>query len=699
MSAPLPSLALTRTVDDYADLALQCLRPSQGDDLWEWCSRNLVLYTRERWNPRQARIMRHWYRVASARITLRPDPRDPYAHRCEQIWLDIGAQIAKSTLGFATVGGTAVNSPRIVGYYRNRLEDLKNDRDRKLKRIVELTPVLNALLPRGAAALKSALSSRSWALGNALIYFRSASIADDLRSDPIELAVLDEYDTYPEDVEGYGDPIDQILARQRTTAKTRLTIGITTPGLVAGHGWRRLCSGTHERPLVDCPDCGAAQDLDPARVCLADGRDLKQVSKDEIRASKLGRFACAHCGSLWNATQMHAAIARMLDIDRPWCPGKWEQDPTHPNGRWIAQADFDQHHRLQRIAPPDAVVRSGQASSLFSPHVTLDSFAASKALALQGTVQQLKTFTNNEAAEPFIYQVAEVDADDLTKNAQPTETYQRGVLTRPGKHHLILFLDQQGNTRGKFWFPWVLRAVEPGVGSWLIDEGAAANEDEALDLESRTWQIAGEHRRPDLIGRDSANGNYRFDAYRWAAGDPAKRILVRGDGTLAIGIPWKEVVESFKERRKTPKPAGVREYRIAPHYWRDILWDQIRGVQRPPPAADGEDADEVLPAAPTMRWWLPSDVSNRYKASLTSEEQVIEKRRIDGMTREMVVWRPRVITTTADKQTYRDDNHWWDAEACITAVINIKGWDRPEIVLDVPGASAPIGGGFMDGFT
>lgn len=697
MSAPLPSLQLTKTIDDYADLALSCLRPAQGDDLWEWCRKHLVLHGGYRWNPHRARLMRHWYRLVNARLSLQPDPRDPHAHLCEQAWLNIAAQLAKSTLGFATLAGASVNNPRIIGYYRNRLEDLKNDRDRKLLRIVERTPPLERLLPTGAAARKAALSSKSWALGNALIYWRSASIADDLRSDAIELGVLDEFDTYPQDVEGYGDPIEQFLTRQRTLRKTRLALGITTPGVVPGHGWRRLCSGTHERPLVDCTHCGGAQDLDTQRVCLAGGRELRQVAPAEILASRLGRFTCLHCGTLMDANDINNAINAMLDIDRPWCSGKWEQNNNHPNGRWVADVDLDEHGRLQAIPPARSAIRSGQAGALYSTDESLDTFAAKYAAALQGTVQQLKTFTNNECAEPFIHMVVEADADDLTKGAQPSETYHKGILPREGRYHLILSQDQQGNQRGKFWFPWVLRAVEPGVGSWLVDEGHAMDEADADALEERTWMVGGVMMKPEITFRDSANGNYRFDGYLWASKKPGQRILLRGDPRLALGVPWQEVVDDFKSRRKTPKPSGVREYRVAPHHWRDILWDQIRGVEKISPTKDGEEERTIVLA--TMKWYLPADVSDRYKASLTSEEQVIEKRRIEGIWRDMVVWRPRAITTTADKQTFRDDNHQWDAEAQLAAGINILGWDKPEVTLDdlgvAPSSGAP---GFMDGF-
>jgi hypothetical protein len=154
---------------------------------------------------------------------------------------------------------------------------------------------------------------------------------------------------------------------------------------------------------------------------------------------------------------------------------------------------------------------------------------------------------------------------------------------------------------------------------------------------------------------------------------------LRGDPRLAQGIPWQEVVDQPNVRRRTPKPSGVREFRIAPHYWRDQLWDSMRGM------------------GGGMKWYLPSNPSDRYKASLTSEEQIVEQRRVAGGLREVVVWRPRTITSTADRTTFRDDNHWWDAEASVMAAIDIFKWNKTPITLPIAPASASQSG-FMDGY-
>jgi len=158
---------------------------------------------------------------------------------------------------------------------------------------------------------------------------------------------------------------------------------------------------------------------------------------------------------------------------------------------------------------------------------------------------------------------------------------------------------------------------------------------------------------------DSANGNVQFDIFLWATKRLGKRLLMRGDPKLADGVPWSEVVDSTNNRRRTPKPAGVREWRVHPWHWRNELWARI--TQKPDKPA----------------WWRPGDAPDYYLNSLTSEEQVIEKRRVSGGSfRDVVVWKPRLIQSTAGRDTFRTDNHWWDSEADILAVCSILGWDR-----------------------
>jgi phage terminase large subunit GpA-like protein len=695
MNAPTPA-TLVRTADDYGDLFVECLRPTEGEDMWEWCGKHLATEKGTRWEPRRARLMRHWYRVISARLNRRPDPRDPHAHLVEQIYLNVAGQLAKSTLGRAALGYSWACQPRTSAFYRARKEDLTNDRDNKFWTMVEKTDSLNRLLPTGAAALKSALGAKHWTLGTALHYWRCGNIADDLRSDAVELLVPDEFDTYDEDVGGYGDPIDQMWTRARTFARTRLLLGITTPGVPTGHGHKRQLTGTQERPVIDCLHCGALQALTFRAITLDGGRDLVLVHPTEILSQRLARYACQVNGCLMTATDLHGAIVRMLDADRPWCPGELLTDDANPTGRWKHHADVDAHGRLIAIPPPTAIIRSGQAGSLYSLDETLDTLAAKEAIARQGTPAQLKAHVNNEHAEAYVGTIIDTSSADLVKDAQPeTDPYVWGSLNRTAKYLLLVF-DQQGNTEADYWFPYIVRAFDQGGESWLVDAGKCKTAEERDQVAARFWDIGGVKRRADKVVMDRANGNAHIQVMLWCAQETSRRILLRGESKLAEGLPWKQIEHKPNERRRTPIPAGVKHYNMAPHLWRDRLWDLVINKQKPAPSTDGDSAAAGL-AFTRRTWWLPGNCPDWYANSLTSEEPKLV--RVRG--RDAYVWAKRLVKALNGTVTERQDNHWWDCEAMALCAADIFGWSKPPPPAppkDAPPPPLHVTGGFMDGY-
>jgi phage terminase large subunit GpA-like protein len=605
--------------------------------------------------------MRHWYRVAGARLTGRADPLVPHAHQAEQVWLSVCSQIAKSTWLYAVAAFALRNCPRRMGFVVNRIKDLHTVRKTRLERMVESMPPLSRLLPAGIEARERALSQSVWTVGASLLFWLCGSVADDCRAHDLPLLLCDEIDTYPDDVDGQGDPIDLLLVRQRTFARQRLILGASSPGRISGHAWRRLCTGSHHRPLILCPSCGGADWLNHRQISLAGDRKLAEVHPEEILGQRLGRWLCRHCGELHQAAAVRAAINECIQADR-WCPGSWSITADHPTGHWVPHADLDSAGRLRGIAPYAGRIWSGQAGALYSPDETLDTVAARMAIAAQGKVTQQITITNTDHAEPWISVVPDdsADTDAIARRAQDGGGYLLGSLPEDAPQvRLLLLIDQQGNQRDQWWFPWLLRAVARGGDSWLVDAGKAASQAELADLERRRWLIAGHAREPDLLAIDIANGHFQFDGYLWAAIDPHRRCVFRGQGRLPSGTPWREEVE-MPRRRRTPRPAGVREFSIAPHFWRDRLWDRMRRRHGEP------------------RWHLPADAPAFYLKSLTAEEQVVERRRIPGEGfRDVVVWQPRLVADTSDRQTFRTDNHWWDLEAAACALADAYGLCAP----------------------
>ena len=670
----------------YLANACDILAPPTPSAFWDWCGSDLRVEDGSRWRSSQASPFAHWYRLIGARLQRRADARDPAARYCEQLYLSFAAQVTKTTLMAAAKLHCLAGPARRIGWYSSSESLLTEQRETRSRQMALATPSVECRIPRSSEARERALKEDFWQVGGSTVYWKIATVPDDWRALPLDLILADEFDRYPLNVGGYGDPIEQGLQRQRNFPRTRLLIATSTPGSVAGHCWRRTVGATFERFHFACPYCGGRDWLEPRRVCLADGRELPQTTPAEITAANLGRYVCPHCGVLMTDADLRSAIRAAADCT--WVPGSWSVDAQHPDGHWVPQWDLDAQGRLKDIHRTSSIVRSGQACSLLSDKTTLSGFAARIAAGLQGSIDTRRAVVNGEWGEALVTTAkTESSTDDIAARSQPSSAYALGELPSPrdpAPTHLALMIDQQENLWDKAWFPWVLRAFAPGGHSWLIDCGKCANEQELDKLCTiETWRILGTSRRPDIISIDSANGNVRFDIYRWVSKDPSRRICVRGDPRLPAGIPWQEVVDAAHTKRRTPKPAGVREYRIAPHYWRSELAARIARLAGHP------------------QWWLPHDPPEFYLASLTSEEQVIEKRRIPGAGwHDAVVWKPRAINATDGTTTLRKDNHWWDCEADLCAIASIRRYDRVTQTPKVPiTETPPPSNDFMTGYS
>lgn len=683
------ALALPSQVDDYLRLAMAILAPEPSESLWDWCCRYLQLYNGNRFDPRRAKLIRYWYRVIDARLNRRPLPGDEMAHLVEQVWLIAAAQIAKSTLLYAVVAYVLRHLSRRIGFYTRRKGDTDESRTGRLQPMLEMNEQLSALLPQGQEARERALAARRWQVNQSTVFWQAGNVADDWRMHDLDLEALDEFERFDQNVGGFGDPIDSGLVRMRGYPQTRLMIGTTSPGLVSSHGWRRLCTGSHQRLMVECPHCGGADPLDDDQVVLAGGRQFEEVESKEIRLADLGRYECPRCHTLWHERDLYDAVEVATDREL-WVPGTWEQSADHPQGHWEPHGEFESdYHRLVSYEPPRSFIRSGWMPSLYATAVMpLSHFAAVKAVALQGTESARQAYLNNEAAKPYTMHITTADVDDIAAHAGAD--YPVGRCPH-GDAVLLLVMDQQGNTPELFNYPWVLIAAAPGLGTWRVDCGHAKNDEEAVALETRTWLVGNRLQQPFITTRDSANGNAKFWLYQWAAENPSKRALIYGDSKLTgTGIRWEAMADQPNRRRRVSKPANVREWRMDPHLNRSLLWDRILGKSDQP-------------------WRYPAAFADErpfYLKSLTSEEPLEEMRKVTGQGHQpVVIWKPRVIEQTDERVIVRRDNHWWDCEAMATALVDIfdmEESDQPDTTTTPEAyrsqADTEYGGGDGDGW-
>ncbi len=660
MSPPSPLADAPELIRDHWISTIQ-VEPTV--DCWTWNGTHGRLSSRDSsmpgpWSGDIVPYVRHWHDLISAR-KLGPSylgERDPWAHLTEQIWLVWATQTTKTRSGLYAALGYLVDqhsSPK--GLVLPRRKDYKRVLDNRVRPFFEETPRLHRHFPAGKRQQTVAITYEAWTLNPCTIYFMCGEVADDLRSFPICDLFLDEFDLLPANVEGQGDPIDLVLDSQKTWPRQKLTLGATTPTTLDGQGWRRLCSGSHERLFVRCPKCGADQELHPDQLVWPES-----ATPDAVKAQDLARWACKHCKTQYDTKQKDKMVREAGQADR-WVAGKWAVSADSPGGLWTPAGTFNAQKQIVREMPK-ATIRSGQMNSLYSQFVSLSAFVHNELVAkLKGTADSWTAHLNGWRCEPSLpVSAINVSTTGILENT--SVNYGRGSCPKGGIK-LVLTLDQQGNTKEKAWFPFVARAWGPRNESWLVDCGEVHGWEELEMLCDRQWTVGGDLKRADVVSMDCANGNLRVATQEWATREPDRRILLRG--YQIMDVPHRRRQADSRGKRLL---AGVVQYYFHSTGFKTDLGDIISRDKGP------------------KLWHLPSDAPDYYLKSLTSEEKILEQKRLPNEGwREIYIWQPRAMYDETGRVTLRTDNHWWDCETMALVVADIYQWTN----LPPPSTPAP----------
>ncbi len=623
----------------------------------------------------RAGVFRRAQNIMSARRLRRViTESDPHALSCEQMWILCAAQMGKTiNIVYALAAWMAVHFPAIpMALVWPSIDVRRMQMKGRLEPLFQESPALAGLMPDPEAELYSRrIGDRLWRLNNgARLRLLVGNIANDCRSNPMAILGLDEFDALDQDVGHQGNPISLLVGRQRTFGVDRLCVGVTTPTLVDGHGWSRLCDGSHERLMIICEKCGAADWLNPDRLITIDGIDDPKL----IRRRDSARWVCQWCQTQYATAGIRRLVRAAWEADR-WAAGLWEVSDDHPRGLWTPALETDAAGRPVGAWPiVDGIVRSQHLNLLYSSTYKAGEFLADERAALAGHEVDRQAHWNTNRAEPW-FPTAPDPVGDEGRNAIIALTRPKGQVPLAAKW-LILIIDQQGNTEHLCWFPWVLRAYAPGGESWLVDCGKVERGGGDTPtgwvaigiLCARTWEGAdGKQWSPHLCAMDNANGNMSLRIRTWAAQDPSKRICVWGAPKLGHEEPYRVYVPG--KRAKVPLPVGVRAYEINPTHWRDRVDERRRQM----PGQVG--------------WWLCDGPPAYYLRSLwDSEQRVLKQRRITGMgIRDVVAWEPTQQIDSHGNVSLRKDNHWWDCEVMAAAIAHIFGIDKSPI----PSASPP----------
>lgn len=663
---------MTTAVDtaELLDRAISRLTPQHAEPVWDWSKRELKLPEGESsagpefTEGRGGIFRRAMGIIASRRLRRVLSETDPHALHCQQFWLVSSAQLGKTmNVVYAPAAWHLRHFPSVpLALVWPSIDVRRMQLKGRLEPLFQKSPALAELLPDPESeAYSRHVGEKLWRLTNGgRARMLVGNIANDCRSNPMAAIGLDEFDALDENVGHQGDPIQLLTDRQRTFGPDRIIWGATTPSLSQGHGWRKLCSGSHERLMVQC-ECGAMDWLNPNHLVSVEGVE----DPSDIRRRDAARWVCHQCG-LHHTTASVRRMVRAAWMCDHWAPGTWTLDEDQPRGLWVPELDLDTAGRPVGAWPIiDRQIRSQHANLLYASTYTLGEFLADERLAIAGRESDQQAHWNTARAEPWIPTAPDAVNDD-GKDAIILAGRPRGVVPE-GAKWLILCYDQQGNTERLCWFPWTLRAYAPGGESWLVDAGRidrAGGEElggwAAVDaMSAKTWPgHDGKPWRPHLEAMDGANGNMALRVRTWAAADPSRRLVMWGDPRLPPEEPYRAHVPG--KRARIPMPHGVRAWQINPTHWRDI----VDARRRQTPGHPG--------------WWICEGAPSFYLRSLwESEQRVVVQRRLTGMgVRDVIAWQPTQIVDQLGRVTLRRDNHWWDLEVMSAAIAHIYGFDK-----------------------
>jgi len=187
------------------------------------------------------------------------DPRDP----TEQIGIVGCAQSGKSGLLEGALCFEAAEAPAPSLFVSATLKIVKEWAEEKYWPMVEATPALKAaVMPLNGSGKHVSTIARTRYRGGGYNFHSGANSAASLRSKSVRYVKRDEWDQWPDNVDGQGDPDAMVDQRLKTFKAKGLSkdIAVTTPIWTHGRGWQAWLASDRRLFYQRCLGCDALVD-------------------------------------------------------------------------------------------------------------------------------------------------------------------------------------------------------------------------------------------------------------------------------------------------------------------------------------------------------------------------------------------------------------------------------------------------------
>ncbi len=419
---------------ELRDSVAAALRPPQRFAIDEWADRYRVLAGKAASEPGPWRTDRAPYIREPLRCLQDDD-------QCEEVVLVFGTQAGKSEAGNTWIGYIIDQAPGPAMLVQPTVDLAKRYSRLRIAPMIDAMPILRSKVP----------PSRSRDGGNATLFkefaggvlaMTGANSAAGLRSMPARYVFVDELDTYPEDVDGEGDPLALVTKRQDTFYRRKRLI-TSTP---TNEGSRIIAlydDSDRRRYWVPCPHCHEYQVLEWAGFTWQPGEPESVV------------YTCKHCAE------------PIPESAKEWFlpAGEWRAErPGYGNGVRVG------FHLPSWYAPYGWQSWAG----------IVREFLEAKAAKDRGKIEALKTWTNTRAAEEFAENRSTLDAEALRKRAEPRKQ-------RTADHRVALVVgsvDVQGDR-----LEYQITGFGPFEESWVIEWTALYGDPVLPDVWGRLLEV------------------------------------------------------------------------------------------------------------------------------------------------------------------------------------------------------------------
>ena len=434
------------------------------------------------------------------------EPLDMTANpSCNRITLQWGAQVGKTMLALCAQAYRIVQNPSSQMMCQPSQGDLTTWLETKFTPLVDSNEQLQELLakPRGRDGVNN---QRMKSYPGGFLMFSWSGSPKTMRGRSAPFIVCDETDGYDRTSEGH--PVSLLFQRAATFGDQRLLLEISTPTF-KGASWIESAfeQGDQRRFHVACPHCHEHQHLKWSNVTWtkdADGLHLPETA----------RYACEHCGALWNDGERIAAIRNAERLGAGWKAAK----PFRGHASYHLNEMYSTFRRLGDI------VQS-----------FLDKQAAN----------DLQTFVNVSLAETWEEQGEQVNSTGLM---QRVEKYRAQVPA--GGLFLTAGIDMQQDRLEVETVAWGL-----GDESWSVDYhvlwGDPLHGDVWNDLDDYLAQTFAHQSGAQLPISGACldtggNQGYTQAAYEYAKGKQGRKLFaIKGAGG------WGRPIVTAPSRKKT----------------------------------------------------------------------------------------------------------------------------------------------------